>query len=539
MIKLYKSVYLLMCLCLSFTVMAQDISIESTPLEISECSDGFVAHTLPHTTAVNQLPVRLYESNGSGLAINDLNNDGLLDIVLANLDAPETILWNEGDLQFRSQILDIPGRTRAVVILDIDVDGWRDIVFTSQRGAPSIWQSQQDETFELLAFPTLSEPAYSMNWADLDNDGDLDLVTGSYDAELERISTNDALFSGGAGVYYYENQDGAFTKTRLADRAQALAILLTDITGDGQPEIAVGNDFAELDRYWTREDDTWQEITPFSIMTHSTMSFDISDFDNDGKTEIFATDMHPYSDDEETTAAWQPVMEDMMAVPMLEGDPQVMLNTLQSAQSGDYENVSAALGIDFSGWSWSSKFGDLDSDGYEDLYIVNGMIAEELFSHLPDNELIEENQVFQNQAGEGFVTVPGWNLNSTASGRGMSMADLDNDGDLDIVVNNLLSPAQLYENQVCGGANLTVTIQQPETLNPDAIGTSLILHTSIGTYRRELWAASGYLSGDAAQIHFGLPDDSEIDYLELIFPDGERFEITEVTQNTHFQITRP
>jgi hypothetical protein len=377
-----------------------------------------------------------------------------------------------------------------------------------------------------------------MNWGDLDGDGDLDLVTGSYDAELAQIMTNDFLFGGGAGVYYYENQDGSFVETRLADSAQALAILFADLNRDSQWDIAVGNDFAELDQYWTLLDGEWEEFIPFSIITHSTMSFDVGDVDNNGSQEVFATDMHPYDEDEETMAAWQPVMDSMMEVPMLEGDPQVMVNTLQSASGEDYQNISETQGVDSSGWSWSAKFGDLNSDGFLDLYIVNGMIAEELFGHLPNNELVEENQAFVNLDGAGYAPAPEWGLTATESGRGMSMADLDGDGDLDIVVNNLTTPATLFENQLCGGSNLTITLHQPGSANPDAIGARLLLYTDAGVLQREVRAASGYLSGDSIQVHFGFAEVTSLEAVEIIWPDGEMTRLEDIEANRFLHITR-
>ncbi len=174
------------------------------------------------------------------------------------------------------------------------------------------------------------------------------------------------------------------------------------------------------------------------------------------------------------------------------------------------------MGLQASGWSWSGKFGDLDSDGFLDVYIVNGMIAEDLFGHLPKGELVEKNQVFRNWAGQHFVPVPSWNLESTASGRGMSMADLDQDGDLDIVVNNLMSPSQLFENQLCTGSHLIVELAQPETTNPYALGAWVRLHTSTGIYTR---AASGYLAGDPVQLHFGFPSQGQLHALEIRWPD--------------------
>ena len=518
-------------------VKAQEITVTSTSLRHSECSEQFVTHTLDHITTVDHLPVRLFDSNGSGLAINDLNKDGLLDIVLANLDAPETILWNQGDLQFRPQVLDIPGKTRSVATLDLNSDGWKDIIFTSQRAAPSFWLNQQDETFAFSPLRGVTKPAYAMNWYDLDRDGDLDLVAASYDAEMERIDAS-YLLNGGAGIFYYANNDNVFHPTRLADRSQALAVDFPDINLDGYPDIAVGNDFAERDRYWKMLNGEWAESQPFEVTTYSTMSFASGDVNNDGHDELLATDMHPYLETDEVQAAWEPIMQQMMEVPMPEGDPQHMVNVLQSAFDGQYQNIAENHGIHFTGWSWSGKFGDLNSDGLLDIYVVNGMISEELFGHLPDNELVEENQAFMNTGQQMFVPMPGWKLNSTHSGRGMSMADMDGDGDLDIVVNNLMAAATLFENQLCGGHNLTVELHQPDTSNPDAIGTRLELVTADGTYYRLVTASSGYLSGDPSPVHFGLPTSTEIQQLIVQWHDGTQSVVEEIQPDTHLSISR-
>ena len=129
-------------------------------------------------------------------------------------------------------------------------------------------------------------------------------------------------------------------------------------------------------------------------MPHSTMSYDAADLDNDGAQEVFAVDMKPYADDEATLAQWQPVMDMMMDMPHDEGDPQIMENVLYTLDgAGNLSNIARDFQLDGTGWSWSAKFGDLDNDGFQDLYVVNGMISQELFSHLPDNELVEENQV--------------------------------------------------------------------------------------------------------------------------------------------------
>ncbi len=513
--------------------------MQSVPHQTGVCNGSFATQPLDHITTVNEDPVSMFESNGSGVAVNDLDNDGLLDIVLGNLDGPDSIFWNEGGLTFRKQILDAPGRTRAVNIVDVDGDGLLDIVRTTQLAAPSFWRNQGNDEFIFSPLRGVNKPAYAMNWGDVDNDGDLDLVAGSYDAELERILSNDFMLGGGAGVYLYTNQgDGTFTSLRLADRSQALAILLADIDANGQLEIGVGNDFALEDQFWQYADNAWVPFSPFSTTTHSTMSFDAADIDNNGIIEVYAADMHPYNDDPQTEAEWAPVMQQMMSMPMPEDDPQVMANVLQMPASGGYSNLAEAVGLSATGWSWSAKFGDLDSDGFLDLYVVNGMIASDLFGHLPGNELVEENQALRNVGGAAFVPDADWNLGVTDSGRGMTMADLDNDGDLDIVVNNLLSPSLIFENRVCGGNNLTVDLRREGIANEFALGSRVVLHTTSGVYQRDVQAASGYLSGDSTRVHFGLPADSIIELIEVYWRDGGATRLSEIEPDTWVTITR-
>jgi hypothetical protein len=134
--------------------------------------------------------------------------------------------------------------------------------------------------------------------------------------------------------------------------------------------------------------------------------------------------------------------------------------------------------------------------------------------------LVEQNQALRNLGDGIFAPAPGWNLGSAASGRGMSMADLDNDGDLDIVVNNLRAPAQLFENQLCGGSGLEVELSWPGSGNTRALGAQLVLHTSAGAYTRDVRADSGYLSGDPARGHFGFPAEAALQRLDIRWPDG-------------------
>lgn len=506
--------------------------------EPTVCSGRFVTHPLDHTTTNQYEPVDMYDSNGAGVALNDLDNDGDNDIVLANLAGNNAIFWNEGGLQWRREELS-HGASRAVAIVDVDGDGWRDIVFTTRVGTLSFWQNAGDGTFTQGLLTGIGEKAYAMAWADLDDDGDLDVVTGSYDTALEKELRDAFMFGDGAGVFVFTNQgDGTFTSERLAEKSQALAIQLLDLNADGRNDILIGNDFVSVrDFAWLQTETGWEASEPFATTTENTMSFDVGDVDNDGSAELFATDMHPYAIEQE--ADYMPLMEKMMASHTpVEGDPQVMANVLQVKGESGFADSAETRGISATGWSWSTKFGDLNNDGWLDIYSVNGMISFESFGYLPNNELVEENQALRNNGTGHFEPAPQWNLNQTASGRGMSMADLDGDGDLDIVVNNLLSSAVLLENQLCEGSALLIDLRQSNRSNPFAIGTKVTLQTSIGELTRDVRVMSGYLSGDPSQLHFGLPDDADIDQLIIEWPDGNTTNISNIEPNQHLLIER-
>lgn len=507
------------------------------------CTGGFVTQTLEHVTTPSTADVHQFESNGTGVAVNDLNKDGLLDIVLANFNGPSSIFWNRGNFVFEKQELrEI--NTRAVNIVDVDGDGWQDIIFTHVNVGPGYWhntgalEATGKSVFEHSFLPHVNNFAHSMAWADLNHDNVLDLVTGSYDAELNQLPGGSFLFSDGAGVYYYAQEKGTFKTTRLSKKSQALAIALFDVNQDGQTDILVGNDFDFPDQAWVNAQPGWQSADPFSRTTQHTMSYDWGDIDNNGSYDFFATDMNPYQVDINELAQWVPMMR-AMPHRLSNTDVQRAQNVLQvSKGNGVYREEAGTRGVIATGWSWSGKFGDLNNDGFLDLYTVNGMIDSELFDYLPGGELVEANQALINLKNGSFAPSPTWNLDSLASGRGMSLADFNNDGRLDIVVNNLRSNALIFQNQICDGGSLQVDLFWPGSQNTRAIGAQLRLETSAGVMLRDVRSGSGYLSGDPARIHFGVPANANLTSLEILWPDGGVTQIAQVSANSLMTIQR-
>lgn len=502
------------------------------------CTGGFVEHKLDFITNVDEDPVRLFSSNGSGLAVNDLNQDGRLDLVLANLDGPNAVLWNEGKFSFRRE--DLPARnTRGVSTVDVNGDGWLDIAFALRRFIPVILYNEPDgeggRTFTRQMLSLFPDRTYVMAWADVDGDQDLDAVVATYDAERQKEEGIMAP-SGGVFVMSQNGLSGKFTREHLSFKAQALALLLEDFNADGRPDLLVGQDFELADQTWLRTDEGWEEQRVFPEVTRNTMSFAPGDLDNDGNLEIFAADMKPFKTDAETMAQWMPLMEDM-DFEVTGG--QVMHNVLQvKGPGGTYEDQAVGAAVEATGWTWSAQFGDLDNDGLLDLYVVNGMQAQEMFPHLENAELVEENLVFRNAGEEGFEWKPDWGLNSIDGGRSMAMADLDTDGDLDIVVNNLMDPAVVFENRLCTGKSLAVELRWPDQGNTYALGAEVILHTDQGTLSRRLSSNSGYLSGEPSRLHFGLPIDAKLEKLQILWPDGLVTQWAEPGPQVLLRITR-
>lgn len=534
--------------------------VESHPLSESPeaCQQAFVAHDLPHITSARGPAPRLYESNGAGLAIGDLNNNGLDDIVLGDLSGPLTVLWNQGGLNFRKESIPLINRVRAVAIVDVDGDGWKDIVTTNGTHAPvwlrnqagdearrpPVWLRGQEQgpSFRHTPLPGVHAPAYSMAWADLNGNGRLDLVTASYDAGLHLELGNQFLFSDGAGVYVYTNHGDHFAGQRLEREAQALGISLADWSGNGRPDILIGNDFDTLDQLWVQDEaGEWRQAELrdyFRRITHNTMGFAAGDIENRGIFALFATDMKPYSRETVVLASWAPVMRDLSDT-RHRSDIYRAENVLQlPAPNRGYTNEAYQRGVDATGWSWSGKFGDLDNDGFLDLYVVNGMIAHDLLHYLPGGELVEGNRALRNDGSGHFVHAPQWGLGSLRSGRGMSMADLTGNGFLDIVVNNLESPAQLFENRGCNGDRLLLDLRMSQGHNPFAIGAEVHLHQGDQTLARRVEAISGYLSGDSSRLHFGLPTGDQPVTLTIHWPDGAVSTLADLPVNARIAVER-
>jgi enediyne biosynthesis protein E4 len=383
---------------------------------------------------------------------------------------------------------------------------------------------------------------YSLGVGDLHGTGNLEYATGAYNAELTMRRDPKMLAGVDIGVNLHRSAaEGGYHTDELNPTSQALVTNVFDLNGDGRDDLLVGNDLASPDMTWLGGSEPLARVTPFETMSLSTMSIDVADYDNDGRMDLFATDMKPMAD--ESAATWEPIFEQIRAASI--DDVQRPHNVLQhavaspgaSGQASTYEEVAKAAGVDATGWSWAGLFGDLDNDGLQDLFVVNGMEGGDLLRNTPDHRLVEADQAFRNTGSGHFSPAPTWNLGEMAGGRGMMMADLDYDGDLDIVVNNLNAPARLLENQICGAQSVEVATSWPTSHNTAGLGATVRVRSGSTVRTREVVAGRGYLSGAPAVVHVGLGSSSNVS-VEVTWPDGKISKVAHVAAGSRLLLTR-
>ena len=512
------------------------VSTQQSALEVAQqpCGFRFSRTDLPHYTSGGSTGSALYASNGSGLAVGDLTGDGQPDLVLGNIIGTVTVYVNEGNFVFTpipTTLTDV----RSLAIVDADGDGTREL-YATRRFAPPIVGRLSDGEFSYEPIPNVYSAFYAMGWQDLNRDGVLDVVFGTYDNE--QLQQQGLIFQtrGGGGVFVYTQTKAGFTPQRLNQAAQALAIAFPDLDQDGRIDLLVGNDFNEPDAAWTITDQGYTPVAPFAQTTENTMSLDYGDYDNNGIFDLYATDMKPYDQNVATMARWLPAMVKLTR-PLTADDPQYTENTLQTWDGSRWQNRAYDLQLDATGWSWSAKFADLDNNGWQDLYVVNGMKATDLLSYLPSNELAEDDMLFVTDNSERYELVDR-GISQTGSGRAATMADLDNDGDLDVVVNPIDGAAQLYRNELCQTGSIAVTLVDPTSANRDAVGAIVTVSANQHRLTRSIQVSSGYLSGQPTTAHFGLGNTQAIERITITWPDGKQSEVTGITANMHYTITR-
>ncbi len=505
--------------------------------------------------------------NGGGVAVGDLNNDGLPDIYFAGNSVKDKIYFNTGNFTFKDVTEETGiskqnyGWTFGVNMVDINADGLLDI-YVCKAGPYSekkfLWNrlfiNNGDGTFkEDAASYGLNISTYSVQstFFDYDRDGDLDMyllnhpIPGS-DKKLpnnfqkyislieDRVLKTDN---------FYENIDGKYVdKTeavKLKDYGFKNSISVGDINKDGYPDLYVCTDYGEPDLYYrNNKDKTFTNTidTNYKHITYYSMGSEFSDINNDGNLDLFVTDMTPT--DHIRSKVFMASMDSQKFNAFVDYGfhYQYMLNTLQLNNGDDsFSEIGQLSGIAKTDWSWAPLFFDIDLDGHKDLFVTNG-----IKENLNDNDIKEKvyaqekkvnhklslqeyldivpthitpNEIFKNEGNLHFKnTSSDWIDERAFNSNGAAYADFDGDGDLDLVLNNMEDKAVVYENKSKNnkvGNSLSINIKGPDN-NPFGIGTKITISLEDQILYHEHYPFRGYLSSVGYKTILGLGTNENI-----------------------------
>ncbi len=538
-----------------------------------------------------------YIYNGAGVGIVDLNNDGLQDVIFtANQVAPHIYL-NQGDMKFKDisscfRDLDNGQWYSGITFTDINKDGWKDIYLTctahpqAERRKNRFYINQGPQEDGRLLFIDraeaygLADDSYSVHAAflDYDNDGDLDLYLLN-NFVTERLSASyRAKITDGSAVsnddFYRNNGDGTFSNVTLEAgivyEGFGLGLAVGDVNKDGYPDVYVSNDYISNDLlYINQQDGTFKnEIASLlSYQTKSSMGNDMADINNDGYPDMFTLDMMPeyyfkkkqtingfgyiyYINDEKYGYEHQ-FLRNMMH----------LHNGMIDGEMVPYSEVGQMMGIYHSEWSWSPLFADYDNDGDKDLLIANGYPVDmtdkdwtkykaAVFGSIADHRHVIDrcppskmnNYAFENVGDYTFTdNKPDWFEPVESYSYGAAFADLDNDGDLDYVTNNLNDVAFVYKNTTVEKgkkeANYLRIRLKGDALNPEAFGAKVELWSGDSYQFQEHFLSRGYISSVDPEVHFGLAGRTVVDSVKVTWPgSGQISLLEELTANQVVEI---
>ena len=533
----------------------------------------------------------LYYYNGGGVALGDINNDGLVDVYFTSNQGKNKLYLNKGNNKFEdiSAKAGIEGQSdwnTGTVMADVNGDGYLDIYVCAVvgingfEGHNELFINNKDTTFtESAAEYGLDLDNYSSSAAflDYDLDGDLDMYLLNHAVHSELSFGNANIrnkISYECGDKLFQNDNGKFVdvseKAGIFGGANGygLGLAVSDFNLDGYPDIYVGNDFHEDDYYYLNNGDgTFTESLKqfFGHTSRFSMGVDVADVNHDGFPDILTLDMLP--EDEKVLKASlgdDNVQMLKMRTERLGYHNQYTRNMLQINQAGKHFTETALLsGIAATDWSWSTLFGDYDQDGEQDIFVANGIPKrpndldyvkyysnDQIKSKLNTTKLLDKealkrmpsgnvtNYIFQGGADLTFKNRSNdWIENDSIISNGSGYADIDNDGDLDIITNNTNAIATVYLNKIDKKANYLKLKLRFEGKNTFGIGAKVLSYTNGQKQFKELQTTRGFQSSSEPMIHFGYGKIKTIDSLVVIWPDKTYQTLKRVKANQTLTIT--
>ncbi len=549
-------------------------------------------------TEAGNTNVLLYEYfyNGGGVAVGDLNSDGLQDIYFNGNMTPGKLYLNRGNMRFAdittaSGLItrQAPWRT-GVTIADVNGDGKPDIHISYSGKVRA--ENRTNQLFinsgnNAEGIPQFSEKAAEYGLADssyttqvfffdMDKDGDLDMLSLNHNPNnmpvLDESSTA-ALLSKedpAIGVRIFENERNKFTDiTRRAGISSSvltygLGAGIADIDGDGWQDIYIANDYNVPDFLYINNRNGTFSDKKFSMLGHtsqSSMGNNVADINNDALPDILVLDMLP-EDNKRQKLLLSPDNYEKFDLIVRSGfHYQYMRNMLQlNNGDGTFSEIGQLAGVSNTDWSWAPLLADFDNDGWKDLYVTNGYLRDytnmdflkfmndyvaskgrlskedvlKILQQMPSSNIT--NYAFRNDGGITFSNVSReWGFNEPANSNGAAYADLDNDGDLDIIVNNLNTPASIYRNENNTRNNtsnnyLSVSLKGIPG-NTDGIGAKVYVYHQGKIQYQEQMPSRGYQSTVSPVLHFGLGANKTADSVRVVWLSGKSQSLAAVAGN--------